>query len=244
MISPATPPRFSAQTRLRALLTDIMELILARGLEVGDSLPTESELCLALGVGRNTLRESLKVLQAVGVIEIRHGFGMFVAPSNFDALADGLTFRGRLSLRHQGAEALELVNARRTVESALIGAAMDSMDSTDLDALEAAVDRMEKLALQGEDISDAEEEFHRRLFRPLGNELLTNLVDVFRDIDLRIQHDDGGARGDPKAAAALHRRLFQAVVDGDKAAAVDRLGRHFDGFRDRINGIVAAARET
>ncbi|WP_026534613.1 FadR/GntR family transcriptional regulator [Arthrobacter sp. H14] len=244
MISPATPPRFSAQTRLRALQTDIMELILARELDVGDSLPTESELCLALGVGRNTLRESLKVLQAVGVIEIRHGFGMFVAPSNFAALTDGLTFRGRLSLRHQGVEALELINARQTVESALIDAAMDSMDTADLEALEAAVDRMEQLALQCEDTAEAEEEFHRRLFQPLGNEFLTHLVGVFRHIDLKIQQDDGGSSGDPAAAAALHREIFQAVADGDKAAAVGRLGQHFDGLREKINGILAVADET
>lgn len=244
MISPATPPRFSAQTRLRALQTDIMELILARELDVGDSLPTESELCQALGVGRNTLRESLKVLQAVGVIEIRHGFGMFVAPSNFAALNDGLTFRGRLSLRHQGAEALELINARQTVESALIGSAMDSMGPDDLEALEATVSRLEQLALQGEGIEEAEEEFHRRLFQPLGNELLTHVVGVFREIDLKIQQDDGGAGGDPAAAATLHRQLFQAVADGDKVAAVDRLGRHFDAFRERINGILATAGET
>ena len=74
-------------------------------------LPTESELTAALGVGRNTLRESLKALQAVGVIEIRHGFGMFVAASNFEALTDGLTFRARMSLRHHGEEAMQLVSS-------------------------------------------------------------------------------------------------------------------------------------
>ena len=119
--------RFSAQARLRALQSDIMELILERELEAGDPLPTENELSVALGVGRNTLRESLKVLQALGVIEIRHGFGMFVAPSNFDALADGLTFRGRLSLRHQGLEALQLVDVRQALESGLIASSIDVM---------------------------------------------------------------------------------------------------------------------
>ena len=66
-----TPARFSAQARLRALQSGIMELILERELETGDPLPTETELAVALCVGRNTLRESLKVLQALGVIEIR-----------------------------------------------------------------------------------------------------------------------------------------------------------------------------
>ena len=99
-----------------------MELILERGAGSRGPLPTEHELSAVLGVGRNTLRESLKVLQALGVIEIRHGFGMFVAPSNFDALADGLTFRGRLSLRHHGQEALQLVEVRQALESGLIAA--------------------------------------------------------------------------------------------------------------------------
>ena len=90
-----SPARFSAQLRSRALQTRIMDLILDRGLDVGDAMPTESELSAELGVGRNTVRESLKVLQALGVIEIRHGFGMFVAPNNFSALVSGLTFRGR-----------------------------------------------------------------------------------------------------------------------------------------------------
>lgn len=115
------PARFSAQNRSRALQAEIMELILERDLKAGDPLPTENELASALGIGRNTLREALKVLQALGVVEIRHGFGMFVAPRNFDALTDGLTFRGRLSLRHEGQEALQLVDVRQALEAGLIG---------------------------------------------------------------------------------------------------------------------------
>ena len=79
------PRRLGAQARLRALQAGIIELILERELEPGDPLPTENELAALLGIGRNTLRETLKVLQALGVIEIRHGFGMFVAASNFEA---------------------------------------------------------------------------------------------------------------------------------------------------------------
>ena len=122
-----SPARFSAQIRSHALQTRIMDLILEQGLDVGDALPTESELSAALGVGRNTVRESLKVLQALGVIEIRHGFGMFVAPNNFTALTDGLAFRGRLSLRHRGEEAMELIDVRQALESGLIGSAIDLM---------------------------------------------------------------------------------------------------------------------
>src|SRR3954463_1375371 len=151
--------RFSAQARLQALQADILELILERDLIPGDPLPTENELTAALGVGRNTLRESLKALQAVGIIEIRHGFGMFVAPSNFEALTEGLTFRARLSLRHHGQEAMQLVEVRQALESGLVGAAMDRITAEQLAAVEEAVDRMEALAAGGEPFIEADVEF-------------------------------------------------------------------------------------
>ncbi|MDI2033243.1 FadR/GntR family transcriptional regulator [Paenarthrobacter nitroguajacolicus] len=230
--------RFSAQARLRALQSDIMELILERELEAGDPLPTESELSVALGVGRNTLRESLKVLQALGVIEIRHGFGMFVAPSNFDALADGLTFRGRLSLRHQGLEALQLVDVRQALESGLIGSSMDVMTKEQLATIEESVKQMEELAAAGENFVAADAEFHRRLFEPLNNELLINLMGVFWKVYRKIHVEIGPGNEDLAKTAAMHRDIYAAVAAGDKAAAAELLNRHFDGIRRRISEAV------
>ena len=232
------PARFSAQARLRALQADIMELILERELEAGDPLPTENELSAVLGVGRNTLRESLKVLQALGVIEIRHGFGMFVAPNNFDALADGLTFRSRLSLRHHGQEALELVEVRRLLESGLIGASMALMTSDRLASLEAAVRRMEALAAAGDHFAEADADFHRGLFEPLSNGLLVGLVGAFRTVHRRIQRELGSDHADLAAAAALQRSIYEAVAAGDAVLAAERLGSHFDGMRRRIAAAV------
>ncbi|MDV8147218.1 FadR/GntR family transcriptional regulator [Arthrobacter sp. B10-11] len=234
----ASQARFSAQARLRALQSDIMDLILERELDAGDPLPTENELAAALGVGRNTLRESLKVLQALGVVEIRHGFGMFVAPSNFDALADGMTFRGRLSLRHKGDEALELVDVRQALESGLIGGAMDSMTSSQLAAVEESVVRMEELAAAGQTFVEADAEFHRRLFEPLNNALLVSLLAVFWKVYRQINVEVGAGAEDLTETAAVHRGIYEAVAGGDKALAAERLNRHFDGIRHRIYEVI------
>lgn len=234
----ASQARFSAQARLRALQSDIMNLILERELDAGDPLPTENELAAALGVGRNTLRESLKVLQALGVVEIRHGFGMFVAPSNFDALADGMTFRGRLSLRHKGDEALELVDVRQALESGLIGGAMDSMTSSQLAAVEESVVRMEELAAAGQTFVEADAEFHRRLFEPLNNALLVSLLGVFWKVYRQINVEVGAGAEDLTETAAVHRGIYEAVSGGDKALAAERLNRHFDGIRHRIYEVI------
>jgi DNA-binding FadR family transcriptional regulator len=215
-----------------------MDLILDRELEAGDPLPTENELAMVLGVGRNTLRESLKVLQALGVVEIRHGFGMFVAPSNFDALTDGLTFRGRLSLRHKGDEALELVDVRQALESGLIGNAMDTMTPAQLAAVEDCVVLMEELAAAGEAFVEADAEFHRRLFEPLNNALLISLLAVFWKVYRQIHVEVGAGAEDLAAVAAAHRRIYEAVAEGDKALAAERLNRHFDGIRNRIYQVI------
>jgi DNA-binding FadR family transcriptional regulator len=253
------PARFSAQARLRALQADIMDLILERELEAGDPLPTENELSAVLGVGRNTLRESLKVLQALGVIEIRHGFGMFVAPNNFDALADGLTFRGRLSLRHHGQEALQLVDVRQALESGLIARAMDLMTAERLAAVEESVLRMEALAGAGENLVEADDEFHRALFEPLNNELLVSLLGVFwrvygrlhlelRRLETGVVEPGAAVPGSVAFGAAeeaglletvaAHRGIYEAVASGDKVLAARRLNTHFDRMRRRIAGAV------
>jgi DNA-binding FadR family transcriptional regulator len=234
------PARYSAQARLRALQAEIMELILERELDAGDPLPTEHELSAALGVGRNTLRESLKVLQALGVIEIRHGFGMFVAPSNFDALTDGLTFRGRLSLRHHGQEALQLVDVRQALEAGLIAAAMDLMTPEHLMAVEESVLRMEELADAGANFIEADADFHRQLFEPLDNALLVSLLGVFWQVYRRLHVELGGTEDvDLVETAAVHRGIYDAVSTGDKVLAAQLLNAHFDGIRLRISQAVS-----
>lgn len=234
-ISMVTPKaRFSAQARLRALQADIMELILDRDLDAGDPMPTESELCEVLGVGRNTLRESLKVLQALGVIEIRHGFGMFVAPSNFDALADGLTFRGRLSLRHEGLEALQLIDIRQALEAGLISACIAVVTDEHLVRIEAAVVKMEELAQRGEPFAEADAEFHRLLFEPLGNDLLMSLMSVFWKVYRKIHVEIGTGGSDLVDTAAEHRRIYNAVAARDATTATKILSCHFDGIRAKI----------
>lgn len=239
MTAPTRHVRLGAHERLRALTSDIMDLIIDRGLRAGDSLPTESVLVEELGVGRNTLREAIKVLQALGVVEIRHGFGMFVASNNLVALADSLTFRGRMSLRHKGHEAHELVEVRQALESGLIGSAIDALDAAQLQELEAIVATMEERADRGLTFVEADQEFHRLLFSCLDNELLTNLLGVFWQV-YRTIHEAIDAAGDDRQVvglaetAKIHRDILDAVRAQDKVLAQDLMHRHFDGIREQL----------
>lgn len=239
--APARPASLAAQRRLRSLQSDIMDLILDRNLDVGDPMPTEAELCTALGVGRNTVREALKVLQALGVVEIRHGFGTFVAAAGFESLASSLAFRGRLSLRHGGHEAMELADVRQALEAGLIGMAIDQMTPGHLAELEKLVEEMEQLAAAGTNFSVADQEFHRQLYTPLHNELLTNLLDVFWSAYAQIHRETGFEVASLQDNAYQHRLIFEAVRDKDKDLAARRVSAHFDGIRDHLNALTGPA---
>ena len=234
---PTRAPRPDAHARLRALTSDITGMILDLGPLPGDALPTEQSLMAELGVGRNTLREAIKVLQALGVVEIRHGFGMFVAQENLVALSDSLTFRGQMSLRHKGHEANELVDVRQALEAGLVGAAISAMGSEQLARLEETVASMESLAAAGENFIEADKDFHRILFESLDNQLLSNLLGVFWDV-YRTLHTSIGSTPKSKfhlaETAQAHRDLFDAVKAGNKTLASELLNRHFDGFREQL----------
>ncbi|MFJ5862443.1 FadR/GntR family transcriptional regulator [Pseudarthrobacter sp. NPDC092439] len=232
-----SPAGFGARIRSEALQSRIMDLILERGLDVGDALPTENELSSELGVGRNTVRESLKVLQALGVIEIRHGFGMFVAPNNLSALASGLAFRGRLSLRHNGEEVMELIDVRQALESGLIGPAIELLTEEHLAGLKEAMEAMQEAALEGRPLAGHDAEFHRCLYAPLGNQVLNSLMDVLWQVHRQIHQALGSGRGNPEEQAQAYRDIYEAVANRDKALASERLQRHFDGIRRELRDV-------
>lgn len=205
-------------------------------------MPTEIELCTTLGVGRNTVREALKVLQALGVVEIRHGFGTFVAATSYISLSASLTFRGRLSLRHGGHEALELVDIRQALESGLIGLAIDAMTGADLDALEDRVLTVEDRAAKGQSLRDVDEDFHRLLYASLSNNLLANLLDVFWAAYSQIYQEAGFTQQDLTATARNHRLILEAIKARNKALASERLSVHFSGIRRYLTGLATSHR--
>ena len=138
----------------------------------------------------------------------------------------------------QDTEALELVDVRQTLESGLIGQAMTLMTEEHLARIEETVREMESLADQGQALAAVDSEFHRQLFEPLGNELLTHLMSVFWDVYSHIHAEAGMEATSLHATALMHREIYEAVRSGDKALASERINSHFDGIREAIAALV------
>jgi DNA-binding FadR family transcriptional regulator len=227
-------PRSTAAASQRAIRDQIKQLILDDGLSPGDPMPTESELMDRLDVGRNSLRESLKVLQAVGIVEIRHGFGTYVGQLELEALTDGLAFRGQLSLRTDRRAIRELVEVRSALEVGLVPLVIDRSDAASLARVEQALAELEAAAASGRTDPDADRRFHDQLYAPLGNRLLAQLLGAFWDVYHELSRQFGELDNTAGGIAAEHREIYEAVRAGDVPRAVVATERHFAGIRNRV----------
>ncbi|WP_231626430.1 FadR/GntR family transcriptional regulator [Streptomyces apocyni] len=217
---------------------EVMQLILDRGLRPGAPMPTEAELMESLGVSRNSVREALKALQALDIVEIRHGYGTYVGQASLTPLVDGLTFRTLATTDGDSRDAThalgEILQVREVLEEGLIRRVAETLSDAELDRLEAVIVRMEEAALAGESFPDLDREFHEQLYQSLGNALVPQLLAAFWNVFHRV----AGARGwdqDPAPAvtARRHRDILTALRARDVEGAQRAMADHFRGIEAR-----------
>ncbi|MFI8813676.1 MULTISPECIES: FadR/GntR family transcriptional regulator [unclassified Streptomyces] len=215
----------------------IKELILERRLAPGDALPTEGELMDLFGVGRVSVREALKSLQAMNVVEIRRGFGTFVGSLSLEPFAEGLAFRAAVRYRQGEPGLLELMKVREALETGLVGAVAAGIPDEDLDVLHALVAEMEIEGRDGRVARSTDRAFHLALYASLDNHLLSEVLDAFWAAMDRVREDLDDGHQDPGVTCAQHREIVEAVAAADGERAVRAMRTHFDGIRNRLEPV-------
>ncbi|MCX5105000.1 MULTISPECIES: FadR/GntR family transcriptional regulator [unclassified Streptomyces] len=213
----------------------VKELILERRLAPGDALPTETELMDLFGAGRVSVREALKALQAVNVVEIRRGFGTFVGSLSLSPFAEGLAFRAAVRHRQGEPGLFELMKVREALEAGLVGAVTAGIPDEDLDVLRGLVAKMEREARDGGRVArSTDRAFHLALYASLDNHLLSEVLDAFWAAMDRVREDLDDGHQDPVATCAQHREIVEAVAAADGERAARAMRTHFDGIRTRL----------
>jgi GntR family transcriptional repressor for pyruvate dehydrogenase complex len=210
----------------------LLERIRRDELRASMQIPSERELMTTLGVSRSTIREAIQGLAMVGVLEIRHGHGVFVldpapkvAASIAIAIAQGQTH--------------DLFEARRVVEPGAASLAAGRRTDDDLAALTVILDEHRRAIAAGDSTVAPSVAFHERLAAASANEVLAELVASFghhlaeRGIDLEAV--PGFAAWD----LAEHEALMIPLGAGDPVAAAARMRGHLDGvirYQERLDG--------
>ncbi|WP_428954475.1 FadR/GntR family transcriptional regulator [Streptomyces sp. cg35] len=220
----------------RDLQEQIKKLIVDRRLPPGASLPTEPELMELLGVSRNSVREALKALQAMGIVEIRHGFGTYVGSMSMAPMVEGLTFR-TVAAHYRGEDGLlQLLELREAVETGLVARLAGKVPDSDLAELDALVAQMEKEAAAPDAAVAAatDRAFHATLYRSLGNPLLGEVMEAFWEAFHRVRTDLVDVPQDPVVTCRQHREILDAVRSGDMIRAERAIHDHFGNIRLRL----------
>ncbi|WP_243229449.1 FadR/GntR family transcriptional regulator [Microbacterium sp. CIAB417] len=194
---------------LRALIAD-------GELRPGDRLPSEGELCEHLGVSRGSLREAIRMLAALGVLDTRHGSGSYVSDLHAADLIKGLGLTvGLLPLD----SIIELYEMRRALEAHAASLAAARIDDATLDRLDALLADLEGVT-DDEQLSELDNQFHSAITAVAGNDALASLADVLRARSraYRIFETEDAAQIKILSDAG-HRAILNALVARDPVAA-------------------------
>lgn len=211
-------------TAADAIFTVIHDSITGGDLKPGDRLPAQDKLAVQFNVSRNTVREAIFKLTAIGLVEARQGIGTVVKagdPTRYvSSLAD--------HLRLDDITVREFMETRILIETAAVGLAVRRRQPEQLDSLKDLVRRQKEAYDQGRlnDFNRLDARFHLELVRASGNRVLGKVLQAAWDILVQLISQ---VAEEPRAvdrAIAFHTALLQALEDRDVAAARSVLRDH------------------
>lgn len=222
-------PSFRRPTLSRAIRHYVKQYILDAALSAGDLLPPEGELAQQLGVGRSSVREAIRALESLGIVEVRHGNGIYVREYNFDPVLETISF----GMHFDTKTLAELTQIRIWLEAAVVEEAVNRATPEVIARLEAILAGWADRIQAGEEASDLDEQFHRTLYGSLNNDTLMKLFEVFwiafENLQIETIH-----QADPGVELSDHQAILEAVKSRNAGLARRLLLKNFSHIQERI----------
>lgn len=208
----------------------VKNYITSNHLKPGDPLPSEGQLAADLGISRGPMREAIRSLESLGIVEIRHGTGVFVREFNFDSMMDLLSY-GLVFDQNRIADVCKL---RKWLETAAIGEVIERITAKDIAQIEAVFERWEQKIAAHESIAEEDRAFHKLLFAVLGNPSLSALIDIFWVVFHAVPAGTVTTDLQPTTTIQDHRDILAAVQARDAKRARQCIESHFHGIEERL----------
>jgi GntR family transcriptional repressor for pyruvate dehydrogenase complex len=206
--------------RLRTFI-DVQEL------KPGDKLLSERELAQRLGVSRTSVRQALTALRVGGLVEIRHGDGVYLLGPPEDvvpSLAD--------ELLQSHAQLPAIIEVREALETQTARLAARRRTTADLAEMRGALESMASAIDAGDDGAEADQRFHGAIARAAGNQLLATLMDQLADPIDQTRRASLSHPGRPPRSLAAHLQILDAIERQDEHAAATAMREHLEVVAD------------
>jgi GntR family transcriptional repressor for pyruvate dehydrogenase complex len=196
----------------------------------GDRLPPIMEMARRFGVGHPTIREALKKLEAMGVVDIRHGSGVFVSRSEEVLVLASPDYSGAVTKKLL----IDLIRARTPLEIQSVSEAVHNATTEHLNEMRRLLTDA-KASLDDDDrLNMANMGFHQQIARGSGNVVIAQLLSVLQELfreEQRLILELGASR---ERDHAEHLEILDAVEKRDEALAVSRMRAHLKGVEELI----------
>ena len=220
----------------------LREVIVRGELKPGDKLPSEAGLTKRFGVSRTVIREAIASLRADGLVEARHGVGVFVL-SNSPGVS-GLSLQP--FEKERISSVIEVLELRAAVETEAAGLAALRRSPAQEEAIFERYGEFGKLIAEGKPTTAADFGFHLAIAEASNNPRFREFLEVMgRDVIPRAAFEAGS--GERAEAAYLkqiqdeHRRIAEAISARDEEAAREAMRRHLKGSLQRYRSMIRRA---
>ena len=223
------------QSVVNKIVDNITNAIINGELNPGDKIPTEAELSESMGVGRNSVREAIKVLEAYGVVHIKRAEGTFVS-QEYDSRMIYPVLYGIILQKDSTSQIVEL---RKVIDVGLLQLAVDklkskSLEQTQMAAIEKAMEELEYQAYmekpQARSLYEADVQFHMAIVGITENVMLQSICNYVDKITRRSRMatiDRIFLDGEVENFLDLHRRIVKLLQDRDSAGIYAIVEEHY-----------------
>jgi DNA-binding FadR family transcriptional regulator len=218
-------PQLRRTTLSQSIASALLDSIEEGRYRPGDLLPTERELVIEFDAGRNTVREAVQALVALGVIDVRPGVGARVVEVRRSEAAKNVAVASRIS----DAAVVDLIEFRATVEVDIAKRAAERSNSESLANIRDALAAFEVAVRTATGIAAADIEFHRAVAAASDNSVFMTTLDAVSDLLTATRSEAAKAPGAPEMAIVQHQAILEAIErsdsDGAGLAARDHVDR-------------------
>ncbi|SNT31593.1 FadR/GntR family transcriptional regulator [Tropicimonas sediminicola] len=214
-------------TKVDLAISLLQDLIRTGAFRPGDRLPNEAELSAQLGVSRNSLREAIRAMQTMRILEARQGDGTYISDLDPAGMLDALRFAVDVS----GPQAIIwFLEIRRMIEFHVAGIAAAKRTETELERLRDSLAQMAK-AESSETMMEADTTFHERLAEIAGNPILTSLLRLVSGPTMRARI---WRQQDLADVCAEHAMILRGIEARDVEAAKSAMWLHISGVLEWV----------
>lgn len=215
-------------------IDSLLNYIIVNDLKEGDRLPPEAQLKDTFGISRNTLREAIKSLQLIGLIDTKQNSGIVIKNFTIGDLTKFVPY----TLNIEDKQLQNLFEAREWLEHSLLPMIVEKRAEDDLDKLQRLIADMDNRIANQQDIHDLDYQFHQTLVECCKNSFIVGIGSILREffiqyVQAKMQCVPQGGKSH-RATNDEHKIIYKCVAERNLPMLQKIYSKHLSGYRFSI----------